>query len=290
MSFSQSIVWSYIHTHTLKSIQCQQFRMAEEVNRFSNSSFIESQNGNLSPMMRKSADGRADDGGINIPPVQLNKALFPYCIVWSPLPPITWILPFIGHMGIANSRGRTFLDNILFCECKSCNYFETGIIHDFAGPYHIGIGDFAFGAPTRYLLLSPSLCHSATWDEGVESGSQEYTKHMHNICCDNCHSHVARCLNDMRYDNRIDWNMIILGVKMFFFGRFTDTWGFVKTFLPFFIFITLVLYFTGQFSQFDAWCLCDIDKVISQRPVVPIRPVGLLASSLDPPFCIHSVK
>jgi hypothetical protein len=30
---------------------------------------------------------------------------YPYCIVWTPLPPITWLVPFIGHMGIATSAG-----------------------------------------------------------------------------------------------------------------------------------------------------------------------------------------
>lgn len=25
---------------------------------------------------------------------------FPFCIVWTPLPVITWILPFFGHTGI----------------------------------------------------------------------------------------------------------------------------------------------------------------------------------------------
>ncbi len=25
---------------------------------------------------------------------------FPYCIVWTPLPCISWFLPFIGHTGI----------------------------------------------------------------------------------------------------------------------------------------------------------------------------------------------
>ena len=30
---------------------------------------------------------------------------FPFCIVWSPIPVLTWIWPFIGHMGIALSSG-----------------------------------------------------------------------------------------------------------------------------------------------------------------------------------------
>ena len=28
-----------------------------------------------------------------------------YSILWSPIPFITWILPFVGHMGIADSKG-----------------------------------------------------------------------------------------------------------------------------------------------------------------------------------------
>jgi hypothetical protein len=30
---------------------------------------------------------------------------YPYCVVWTPLPVISWLLPFIGHTGIADSRG-----------------------------------------------------------------------------------------------------------------------------------------------------------------------------------------
>jgi len=40
-----------------------------------------------------------------------------FTILWSPLPPITWIIPFIGHMGIATSRG---------------------VACDFQGPYTVG--------------------------------------------------------------------------------------------------------------------------------------------------------
>lgn len=51
-------------------------------------------------------------------------ARFPFCIVWTPLPLISWLLPFIGHTGIAMSNG---------------------VIHDFAGPYYISVDDLAFG-------------------------------------------------------------------------------------------------------------------------------------------------
>lgn len=40
-----------------------------------------------------------------------------FTILWSPLPPITWLIPFIGHLGIATSRG---------------------VACDFQGPYTVG--------------------------------------------------------------------------------------------------------------------------------------------------------
>lgn len=43
---------------------------------------------------------------------------YPCCIVWTPLPLITWFIPFIGHMGICTS---------------------AGIIRDFAGPYFVSV-------------------------------------------------------------------------------------------------------------------------------------------------------
>ena len=67
---------------------------------------------------------------------------YPCCILWSPLPPITWILPFIGHTGIAD---------------------QNGVIYDFAGPYTIGRVNMAFGPPTRYLKLDPNSCTLTDW-------------------------------------------------------------------------------------------------------------------------------
>jgi hypothetical protein len=37
--------------------------------------------------------------------VDVSRSRYPFCIVWQPLPVITWILPFVGHTGICNSKG-----------------------------------------------------------------------------------------------------------------------------------------------------------------------------------------
>ncbi len=33
-------------------------------------------------------------------PIDIANNRFPYCIVWTPLPLISWIIPIIGHTGI----------------------------------------------------------------------------------------------------------------------------------------------------------------------------------------------
>lgn len=58
---------------------------------------------------------------------------FPCCIVWTPLPFVTWLVPFIGHVGI----------------CR-----EDGVILDFAGPNFVCVDNFAFGAVSRYIQIN----------------------------------------------------------------------------------------------------------------------------------------
>ncbi|KAL7572262.1 hypothetical protein ACA910_011790 [Epithemia clementina (nom. ined.)] len=134
-----------------------------------------------------------------------------FCVVWSPLPPITWLIPVIGHLGICNSQG---------------------VASDFRGPYFVGDdGQMAFGAPTRAVYFGPSTITSTNsealeegdssstaheheammtmttndhannyarlWDRSIQEANEVYRGRMHNICCDNCHSHVANALNRM---------------------------------------------------------------------------------------------
>jgi len=63
-------------------------------------------------------------------PIDPEKARFPVCITWTPIPFISWLLPCIGHTGICTSNG---------------------VIHDFAGPYYVSIDDFAFGQCYKYV-------------------------------------------------------------------------------------------------------------------------------------------
>lgn len=71
-------------------------------------------------------------------PIDPKNAKFPCCLVWNPLPVVSWLAPFIGHVGI----------------CR-----EDGAVLDFSGSYHVGVDDFAFGPVARYMKLDRRQVH-----------------------------------------------------------------------------------------------------------------------------------
>ncbi|KAK9803202.1 hypothetical protein WJX73_002787 [Symbiochloris irregularis] len=68
-------------------------------------------------------------------PVVQPPRCFPYCLVWCPIPVLSWLLPFVGHMGICTSTGK---------------------ILDFAASFYVSADAMAFGNPTRYWQLDPA--------------------------------------------------------------------------------------------------------------------------------------
>lgn len=104
-----------------------------------------------------------------------------------------------------------------------------------SGPYYVSEDLMGFGWPTRYLVLDESKVEGGreSWDDAVAKASTEYSKRMHNLFWDNCHSHCGMALKLMRYSGSLSWNMVRLAFWMFFFGKYVGFLGFVKTWLPF---------------------------------------------------------
>lgn len=92
----------------------------------------------------------------------------------------------------------------------------------------------AFGRPAKYWQLDPSRARDGVqgWDRAVAQGSEEYKGHMHNLFCDNCHSHVAQCLNLMQYGGSNRWNMVKLALLMPLHSKYVSNWAVLKTWLP----------------------------------------------------------
>ena len=182
------------------------------------------QNSNYSPLNigESSESLKIDDQNIKNKKdpfsLDIKNERFPYCIVWTPIPIITYILPFIGHTGICTS---------------------TGIIHDFAGSYYVGIDNFAFGSPTKYIMLNPNELERNEWDNAIEKGDEKFNLENHNLFCNNCHSHCAFVLNVLNYKNKNNYNMVSIWWMLITRSKYISFFSFVKTYLGFFIFISL---------------------------------------------------
>ncbi|OVA08709.1 Protein of unknown function DUF778 [Macleaya cordata] len=175
------------------------------------------------------------------------RSRFPCCIVWCPLPILSWLVPFIGHIGI----GR-----------------EDGVILDFAGPNFVCVDNFAFGAVSRYIQISKEKCcispsvaeHESqigydqsehrreimTWDDAIRKSTQEFQHRSYNLFTCNCHSFVAHNLNRLGYGGGLcRWNVVNLAVLIFLKGQWVSKAAIVRSFLPFVIVFSLGLMLGG---------------------------------------------
>jgi hypothetical protein len=96
-----------------------------------------------------------------------------------------------------------------------------------------------------YLFSSLRKGGAEQWDEMIREANRIYSGRVHNLCCDNCHSHVACALNKMQLQPPFpiigsNWDMVKLCFVVFFRARFLSIQGFVQQFLPFLIFVALI--------------------------------------------------
>ncbi len=113
---------------------------------------------------------------------------------------------------------------------------------DFAGPYTIGTRKLAFGAPTRYVQLQLRSAQEARdFDAAIQEANAEYCTRMHNLCCDNCHSHVARALNNLGYAGYRRWNMVILCFWVCLRGAFVSPLAALQTWGPSAVLLAIIL-------------------------------------------------
>ncbi|KAI3692586.1 hypothetical protein L6452_32404 [Arctium lappa] len=161
------------------------------------------------------------------------KARFPCCLVWTPLPVVSWLAPFIGHVGLC---------------------MEDGAIVDFSGSNFVNIDDFAYGAVARYVQLDREQCcfpsnlashtckyrykhaekgSAISWDDAVQSSRRHFEHKSYNLFTCNSHSYVANCLNRICYGGSMNWNMMSVAVLVLFMGRWVDAMAVIRSFLPF---------------------------------------------------------
>lgn len=203
---------------------------------------------------------------VQLGPADPDHERYPVSIVWTPIPLITWILPFVGHMGICDSKG---------------------IIHDFAGPYYIGEDCLAFGNPAKYWRIDTYIAKSnggklpfaageATgvsrlelvqntdggstiegegalkavqrYDEGIYRMRDHFrATQNYNFFCNNCHTYCAYSLEQSGVGGTT-WNMVKLAAAVFFFGKYVSFGRFLAAHGPFFVLCGIIAVIAGVTS------------------------------------------
>nr|ADW80942.1 RTE1-like protein 1 [Dianthus caryophyllus] len=190
------------------------------------------------------------------------RGRFPFLFVWAPLPVLTWLIPFIGHIGI----------------CR-----EDGVILCFTTSYFVFVDDFGYFSVTRYLQIDEKLCRAisslpsdkneerhqnseenkiVSWDHGLQKSILEYQHHSYNLLTCNCHSFVANSLNHLGFCGG-SWNVVSVAVLILLKGRWVDRVSMVKSYLPFAILFLIcvftVFYVSWDFLQF--WVIFVVELV-----------------------------
>ncbi|GER32109.1 green-ripe like protein 1 [Striga asiatica] len=154
-----------------------------------------------------------------LPPVDPTKAKFPCCLVWTPLPVVSWLAPFIGHVGIC---------------------MENGTVLDFSG------SNFNIGAhKCKHRFAHSEYGAAITWDEALQSTGRHFEHRSYNLFTCNCHSFVATCLNRLCYGGSMSWTMVDVAAQLLFRARWVGPFSVLRSFLPFLTVVCLGVFIVG---------------------------------------------
>lgn len=150
--------------------------------------------------------------------LEVENDRYPYCIVWTPCIPITWMLPLVGHLGVGDSQGQVY------------EFMSGGVRRGLSG-----------GPVCRYVQLPGYYCLYCDWDEGLRRACATFNGRTNFRIFQNSHSFVADALNHMGYGSIWVWNQFFLMFLIFFGGRYTTVGRGMQCIFPFLLFCAIVV-------------------------------------------------
>ena len=136
--------------------------------------------------------------------------------------------------------------HLKFCYTGICT--SEGIIHDFAGDYHIGINKLAFGPPYKYCKLDLDESQKNVLDDYIAEGDSIFATREHRLCryyiiynSNNCHDHVSFPLNKMKYKGKENYSPASIVWLIIAHGHYVSCGKVVLTYLPFFVLIAIIV-------------------------------------------------
>lgn len=176
------------------------------------------------------------------PAINPVQGVYPFCVVWTPIPFLSWMIPIIGHIGICDSQGR---------------------VYDFQGDFSIGSGHMLFGSPVKYWDVSkifvPSFYKNiaadddvevrkslidgevAMYDTAVANAVARFRRgERYRFFTNNCHSFVAAGLNGQHLSPGT-FDIVTVCFAMMRHGKYVSTSLFFLAHGPFFLFLIILL-------------------------------------------------
>ncbi|ELP86259.1 hypothetical protein EIN_113730 [Entamoeba invadens IP1] len=158
----------------------------------------------------------------NIKEANPNEKYFPYCVVWSTIPLISWFIPFVGHTGIGDSNGW---------------------IYDFQGSYSIGKRrqTTCFGSVKKYIPIELMGVSDKEYDDAIDEMNKKYQSLQHLLIIQNCHEHVGDVLSKVRYQNKTNWGTLSMLWLIATQSKYVSSKEILKTYGPFFVICCVLL-------------------------------------------------
>lgn len=153
---------------------------------------------------------------------------YPFCVVWTPIPVLSWLAPVAGHVGICDSQGR---------------------IYDFQHSFRVGCDRMLFGSPVKYWDISrrvvPSLrrragdtdfddaveCEAAAYDAALQEVAAHFARHqVYQWWSNNCYSFVAAVLNAQPGHGQRSrrYSALRVGAGLVLWGRYISLRHFIR--------------------------------------------------------------
>ena len=141
-------------------------------------------------------------------------------LVWTSIPVLSYIFPFLGHVGITDSIGR---------------------IHDFGSSHYVSVDQMTYGNPDKIVHFEITREEYTRWDKCINSVSKKYSKKTYSLCSVNGYSFCASVLNKIRYNDRNDYTACEVMKMTIGCGHYVGAAAMCKSYSGLIILVALVI-------------------------------------------------
>lgn len=143
-----------------------------------------------------------------------------YCLVWTPIPMISLLVPFYGHAGITNS---------------------IGTIYDFGSSKYVSVNQMTFGKPYKYIPLMPSSREKQIWDGSILKIAKRFSRKEYTLCGKNGYKFCAAVLNQVGFNDRNNYQQRDVIKMCFGWKYYVSFWAYLKTYLGWFAILLIII-------------------------------------------------